>query len=54
MIKYLRDDSEDSWFLFLFIRRLIDRRLISRPIHVLIQEQNEIDRRVSIIKVRYI
>lgn len=42
VIKYLMDLSEGYRFLFLFIRGIIDRRLISKPIHMENQEKEEI------------
>ena len=37
-IKYLIDDSVDKIFFWLCIRGIIDRRLISNPIHIPSQE----------------
>lgn len=42
VMKYLNPDSEGNWFKLSFIKGIIDNRLISRPIHILIQEYDEI------------
>lgn len=38
VIKYLIDDSDDKMLFFLYINGIIDRRLISSPIHIPSQE----------------
>lgn len=51
VMKYFRDDSEDRTFSLLFIRGIIDNRLISKPIHIPIQEYDEMVIMVPIIVV---
>lgn len=43
VIKYFKEASEENRFLCLFIRGIIDRRLISKPNHIPIQERDEIE-----------
>lgn len=50
-MKYLREDSEDNRLLLLFIRGIIDRRLISNPIHILTHLYDEVAKIVPIISV---
>lgn len=50
VIKYLREASEANRFLFLFIRGIIDRRLISRPIHIPTHDEEEIEIMDPVIK----
>lgn len=52
VMKYFKEASEEKRFLFLFIRGIIDRRLISSPIHIPIHEREEIEMRVPIISER--
>lgn len=50
-IKYLTEVSEENKLDLLFIKGIIDNKLISRPIHIPIQEYDEIEIRVPIINV---
>lgn len=50
-MKYFRDDSDDRMLFLLFIRGIIDSRLISNPIHIPIHEYEDIAIIVPIIKV---
>lgn len=52
VMKYFSDDSEASWFLLFPIKGIIDNRLISSPIHIPIQEYDEIAIIVPDISVR--
>lgn len=45
----MREASDEKRFLFLFIRGIIDRRLISKPIHIPIHDNDEIEIREPII-----
>lgn len=49
-IKYFKADSEGYKFLLSFNRGIIERRLISKPIHILNQEYEEIVIKVPNIK----
>lgn len=50
VIKYFREASEEYMFLVFDIKGIIERRLISSPIHILSQEYDEIEIKVPIIK----
>lgn len=50
-MKYLIADSADSMFLWLCIKGIIDRRLISSPNHIPSQEYDEIEISVLMIMV---
>lgn len=49
VIKYFIDDSEENIFFLLENSGIIDNRLISSPIHILIHEYDEIEINVPII-----
>lgn len=49
VIKYFREASEEKRFFLLFIRGIIDRRLISNPSHIPIQVMDEIEIKDPII-----
>lgn len=51
VIKYLIDDSDDNKFFDLFIKGIIEIKLISRPIHIPIQEYEQIVIKVLNIRV---
>lgn len=44
--KYFRDDSEENKFFVPIIKGIKDNKLISNPIHILNQEEEEIEIRV--------
>lgn len=50
-MKYLIADSEENEFEYLDIRGIIDKRLISKPIHILNQDKEEIEIKVPKIIV---
>lgn len=52
VIKYFKADSEGYELFELVIKGIIDKRLISNPIHILNHEYDEIVIRVPIIKVK--
>lgn len=47
--KYFKEDSEENKFFDLIIRGIKDNKLISRPIHILNQENEEIVIKVPVI-----
>lgn len=47
--KYFREDSEENKFFVLIIRGIKDNKLISNPIHIPNQEEEEIEIKVPII-----
>lgn len=47
--KYFNDDSEENKFFVLIIKGIKDKRLISNPIHIPSQEDEEIEIKVPII-----
>jgi hypothetical protein len=50
--KYFKEDSEENKFFVLIIRGIKDNKLISNPIHIPNQEEEEIEIKVPIIIVK--
>lgn len=50
--KYFKEDSEENKFFVLIIRGIKDNKLISNPIHIPSQEEEEMEIKVPIIIVK--